>query len=151
MGDYPKKEIKDIEEETNRIKKEAERRTAELHSKIAGGKIENYDLIRKRKIIESIDARISSNVDRILVVLKTFVDSKNKEIKFLRDNCNHNFNIYLSIKKDLSHTFKDNPKIVELFPDLKLTESENFLDLFRSFMNIVHQQSDLRNYLKRFL
>jgi len=65
MGDYPKKEIPDLDKEIRRIKKEEERRRAELESKKAGSGIETFEIRRKRKIIDSIIKRILLNLESI--------------------------------------------------------------------------------------
>lgn len=173
MGDYPKKEIEDLDKQIERIRKEEERRKAELRSKKAGKGIENFEIERKRKIIESITGRILLNLKHIKEMIRAStktLEEINNDIRKeepdqkekIKDKskslseviicvARDNFTSYTSIKKDMKNTFKEN-NIIELFPDI-IVNFSNFknkhLDL-NSFFSITRQELDILEYLKRF-
>ncbi len=142
-----------------------------MKSKRTGSEIESFEIERKRKIIESIIARIKLNLKNIREMvsefrtnLKKFDIEKGLSKKDVEEITRLVRNIipvskdcltaYLSIKKDLENTFKDNNRISELFPTIKISLSEENINSFRpdfnNFFSILRQELDLLEYLNRF-
>lgn len=80
------------------------------------------------------------------------MDTQKIEVLVKTINCvaEDNFSIYISIKKDLRHTFKDHGIVNDLFQDIIIPRPINIRNAGNFFYSIIRQELDLLEYLNRF-
>lgn len=143
-------------EETDKILAEANRRGAEVLSKIMGSTIEDIDRTRKKSSALSLIARIDTHLEYIKNAFSV-IGTLNQTSPFYIANNGKIFiktivDTYKSIREDFKIVTKmDDKYFGKLFPERQSTFEKNFASIFYSILSITEQEGQIKNYLKRFI